>query len=127
VRTTEARANARDLLRTFVESHPQVNQALITRRNGGRLVVAWPWRPVLRTAIRAAITPDDVPTGRTPGPACSSDRKVIPIRGGSLLVVPLGRRLEFRLALSNGYEFTGLWPHVTSLVSSIERIQNLIC
>jgi hypothetical protein len=126
VRTAKSRSTARAILRTFIESNPDVTQAIITRRHG-RYIVAWPWRPVLRTAIRGAITPEV--TGKVTelrGSMGTFVFTLIPIRGGHLLVIPLNHEIELRVAVSIGYDLRRLKRQIVPIARSIGEMQDLI-
>lgn len=72
---------------------------------GAAPIVAWPWRRVLRTAIRGAITA--AVTGKHNEPRGSMGtfaHTTIPIRGGYLLVIPVNHQLELGVAVSTGYD-----------------------
>jgi hypothetical protein len=127
VRTTQSRSTARAMLREFVESNPEVSQVIITLRHRERYIVAWPWRPVLRTAIRAAIKPEpDGEDGGFHGTFWDHGHSIIPIRGGQLVVLPVNRELELRVAASPDYDVGQLEREIAPIARSIDQMHDLI-
>jgi hypothetical protein len=125
MRTTRPRSAVRAMLREFLEKNPVASQVIITRQNGSGHVVAWPWRPVLRTAIRGAITPEVAERSKR----YSLDQlghAVITIRGGYLLIIPMNRELELRVAVSPDYDPRRLKREIAVIARRIDQMNNLI-
>jgi hypothetical protein len=126
-RTTQSRSTARALLRAFVESNPEVGQVMITLRHRERYIVAWPWRPVLRTAIRAAIKPEPDGNGRGfHGSFWNHGHAIIPIRGGHLVVLPVNHELELRVAVPSDYDVRQLEREIAPIARNVGKMHDLI-
>jgi hypothetical protein len=123
MRTTEVRSRARAMLRTFVEQNPSINQVIVTVRHGGRYIVAWPWRPVLRTALRATIAPEEPDSLNASIQA--SDYKIIPIRSGLLVVIPVNHELELRVAAPRGCDVDRVKRRIEPIVRCIAQMHDL--
>jgi hypothetical protein len=127
MRTTQPRSIVRAMLREFVESNPRVSQIILTLRHHERYIVAWPWRPILRTAVRSAIKPRaNQKETDFYSSILNCDRAIISIRKGHLVVLPVSHELELRVAVSRDYDVPQLEREIAPIVRSIGRMHDLI-